>query len=44
MSNAFEFSAIGLDGQAQEVVSFVEALQRLSLEATPPDLLRKKGR
>ena len=30
-----------LDGQAQEVMSFTEALERLVKEATPPDILRK---
>jgi threonyl-tRNA synthetase len=32
-----------LDGQAQEVLSLPEALERLVLEATPPDILRKKA-
>ncbi|MDD3181576.1 MAG: threonine--tRNA ligase [Alphaproteobacteria bacterium] len=31
-----------MDGAAQEVLSLTEALQRLTLEATPPDLVRKK--
>jgi threonyl-tRNA synthetase len=30
-----------LDGQAQEVISLSEALERLVKEATPPDILRK---
>jgi threonyl-tRNA synthetase len=33
-----------LDGKAQEVISLDKAIERLALEATPPDILKEKGK